>query len=213
MKRLPGVVLVVLCTLWPAGSQAQGLAASTPWSFGFGIGTFDPRDDTGRLKNQSGQYSLTFDASYRRSNYLSFGFDIFANDQRIDTPPTVTAPFLGTVDGRANIAGGGINAVAKLCFQVGRIEPYVGAVVGVYFNSMIVTGTVLGLPARAEEKDTGLGEQLLAGVNVRVSDTWLLGFEYRRTFLRADFGRLSSGEVDLGGNSYLLTMRWSPRTR
>jgi opacity protein-like surface antigen len=213
MKNGAKVVLAVIFGLLSSGAWAQPETAKKPWSFGFGAGSFVPQDGTGQLRNQSGQYSLAFDASFRRSRYLSFGFDIFANDQRIDTPSTVTAPIFGTVDDRAHIAGGGFSAVAKLGLPVGRLEPYVGAGIGLYFNSMIVTGSVLGLPARAEEKDTGIGEQLLAGMSFRTSDEWLLGFEYRRTFLKAEFGPLTHGEVDLGGNSYLLTMRWSPRTR
>jgi outer membrane protein W len=213
MKNIAKVagILALAMTSW--GAHAQQEVTSSPWSFGIGVGGFDPDDGAGRLKNQSGQYALALDANYRYSNYLSFAFDIFASEQRFDTPPTVTAPFFGTVDGRARISGGGFNAVAKFGIPVGRMEPYVGAALGLYFNSMIVTGSVLGLPARAEVHDSGLGEQLLAGVNFRIADYWALGVEYRRTFLKADFGSLSDGEVDIGGNSVMATLRFGAGPR
>lgn len=206
MKNVAWVVLVLLLPSLPCSAQATGDAGT--WSFGLGLGGFDPDDGTGQLKNQSGQYALAFDAAYRYTEYVSFGFDIFANEQRFDTPSAITAPFFGTVDGRSRISGGGFNAVAKLGLPLGRLEPYVGAAVGLYFNSMIVTGSVFGLPAQAEEQDSGLGEQLLAGFNYRVADRWSLGVEYRHTFLEADFGLLSGGKVDLGGGSIMATARF-----
>ena len=208
MKGIAKFAWLLLLAMMSCGAHAQQAVKSLPWSFGVGVGGFDPDDGAGQLKNQSGQYSLALDATYRYSNYLSFAFDIFANEQRFDTPPTVTAPFFGTVDGRARISGGGFNAVAKFGIPMGRMEPYVGAALGLYFNSMIVTGSVFGLPARAEEQDSGLGEQFLAGVNFRIADYWALGVEYRRTFLKADFGSLSDGEVDIGGDSVMATLRY-----
>jgi hypothetical protein len=163
MKSIATVAWILLLATMSCGVHAQQEVKNLPWSFGIGVGGFDPDDGTGRLKNQSGQYALALDATYRYSNCLSFAFDVFASEQRFDTPPTVTAPFFGTVDGRARISGGGFNAVAKFGIPVGRMEPYVGAALGLYFNSMIVTGSVLGLPARAEEQDSDLGEQFLAG--------------------------------------------------
>jgi opacity protein-like surface antigen len=209
MKQVAITLLVLLLAPVSGATLAQQEAgAAKPWSFGIGLGGFDPDDGSGQLKNQSGQYSLFLDVAYRYSENVRFAFDMFADEQRFDTPATVIAPFLGTLDGRARVSGGGFNAVAKFGMPMGRFEPYVGAAVGLYFNSMIVTGSVLGLPARAEEDDSGIGEQLLAGVNVRVSGNWSLGFEFRRTFLKADFGPLTDGEVDIGGDSYLLTARF-----
>lgn len=206
MKDAALVVLMLL--LVPLSCNAQATGDAGAWSFGLGVGGFDPVDGTGQLKNQSGQYALTLDATFRYTEYVSFGFDIFANEQRFDTPSAITAPLFGTVDGRSRISGGGLNAVAKLGLPLGRLEPYVGAAVGLYFNSMVVTGSIFGLPARAEEQDSGLGEQLLAGFNYRVADSWSLGVEYRHTYLKADFGQLTGGEVDVGGDSIMATVRF-----
>lgn len=206
MKDAALVVLMLL--LAPLSCSAQATGGAGPWSFGLGLGGFAPDDDTGKLESQSGQYALTLDVAYRYTEYVSFGFDMFVNEQRFDTPPGIAAPLFGTVDGRSRISGGGFSAVAKLGLPLGRLEPYVGAAVGLYFNSMIVTGSVFGLPARAEEQDSGVGEQLLAGFNYRVTDRWSLGAEYRHTFLDADFGLLSSGKVDLGGDSIMATARF-----
>lgn len=207
MRSVPLVAFLLMLTPLSCLAQApQAEGGEGPWSFGFGLGGFDAQDGTGTLQNQSGQYSLMFDATYRYTEYASFEFDVFGTEQRFDTPPGVYA-ILGTVDGRSTIFVGGVNAVAKFGIPMGGVEPYVGAGIGLYFSSLLVTGSLLGAAAEAEEEDWGLGQQLLAGLNFRVSERWWLGVEYRRTFLEANFGLLGGGEVDIGGDSIMATVR------
>lgn len=206
MRNVALVAFMLMLAPLPCRAQApQDEGEAGPWSFGFAIGGFDAEDSTGKLQNQSGQYSLMFDAAYRYSEYLSFGFDTFASEQRFDTLPSTYA-LLGNVDGRSTIFVGGVNAVAKFGIPMGWVEPYVGAAIGLYFSTVLVTGSLVG-NLEAEEEDWGPAEQLMAGLNFRVSERWSLGVEYRHTYLKADFGQLTGGEVDVGGDSIMATVR------
>jgi hypothetical protein len=184
------------------------LATAPNWYASVGAGTFDPEPTPGQLENKDGDYSFMMNLGYRYSRYLRLEFDLWAYEQDVDTPPTVAPPLLGTVDPRADIAGGGLSAVAKLGLPIEPFEPYVGAGAGVFFSTMRVTGTVIGLPAQREEDDTGIGSQLLAGVDLALSRQWSAGIEYRRVFLKASFADLTPGEVDIGGIGWMLTARW-----
>ena len=91
-----------------------------------------------------------------------------------------------------------------------RIEPYVGAGGGVFYSTLNVTGNLLGTTANLDETDTSLGSVLLAGVNYQMWQNWALGVEYRRVSVKANFGSVIPGDVEVGGNSVMATLRWSP---
>jgi opacity protein-like surface antigen len=147
---------------------------------------------------------------YRVSKNLSFEVDAWGADQRIDTPATISAPFLGTVDSRARISTAAISAIAKLSFPIDRFEPYVGAGGGLFYSKLHITGTVLGAPASVDETDTNFGGLVLGGVNFQISKNWAVGAEFRRVAVKANFGNVIPGDVEVGGNSLMAMLRWSP---
>jgi opacity protein-like surface antigen len=210
-RILKASAVILLAVSMPALAQDE-VALDQKWYGGFGAGGFSPKDNSGILQEQSGQYTLSFQIGYRYSENISFELDTVAHDQRVDTPASITPPFLGTVDGRTHIYGGGFSGVVKFSVPLGHLVPYIGGGVGMYFATMNVTGTVLGLETSAEANETVPFEQVLAGADYWFSDRWALGIEYRRAFIEANFGGFTNGDVQLGGDSVLLTVKFSPRT-
>jgi len=207
-------IALVLMASWSCVGAAEGQPTADPgtkgpWLFSFGLGGFAPSASE-ELKNQSGQYSAMMGGEYRYSKNLSFDVDLWAADQRVDTPSNVVAPFFGTVDGRSTISTGAISVVAKLVWPIGRFEPYVGAGGGLFFSKLYITGSVFGVPASHEETDTSLGGLLLGGVDFWVAQNWAVGAEFRHVSVKANFGGVIPGDVNVGGNSVMATLRWSP---
>ncbi len=186
----------------PADSDTAGR-----WFVSLGGGNFKP-DTGGEIGGRSGQSALALDLGYAYNEYLSAALDISDSVQRYDTPSNIVPPLLGTINGRIGLGTSGLSIVGKAGYPLGAFRPYVGAGVGLFFSEARLSGSILGgLPASREEKDSGLGELLLLGADLRLSNTWLLGVEYRQIFLKGDFGDLSNGEVDLGGSSVMAVLR------
>jgi hypothetical protein len=61
----------------------------------------------------------------------------------------------------------------------------------------------------AEAEDHCLGFQGVAGLDFRVGERRRLGFEYRRLKLDVDFGELSGGSLNVGGDAFLIVYRKS----
>ena len=214
MRNYRFCIALVLMASWSCAVGAEGqstadLGTKGPWLFSFGLGGFSPASSE-ELKNQSGQYSVLVGGEYRYSKNLSFDVDLWAADQRIDTPSNVVAPFFGTVDGRATISTGAISFVAKLVWPMDRFEPYIGAGGGLFFSRLYISGSVFGMPASHEETDTSLGGLLLGGVDIWVAQNWAIGAEFRHVSVKANFGNVIPGDVNVGGNSVMATLHWRP---
>ena len=81
--------------------------------------------------------------------------------------------------------------------------------IGIFFSEAYLSGTMMGLPASMKQDDSALGTTVLAGLDVRLAENWSLGAEYRKIFLKSNFGVLSYHEdVDVGGDSLMLVVRW-----
>lgn len=213
MNTIRTVLLFLGFATLPLTGIAEDAVGPSPasgryWVVSLGLGSFNP-DGEGRLQNRSGQYALAIDVSHQFNPHFAFAFDIWAARQRYDTPATVMPPFLGTVDGRAELNTGGMSVIAKLGYPLGSIEPYAGAGIGYFLTEAYVSGAALGLPAEYREDDWELGKTLLAGIDARIGNNWSLGIQYRKTYLKGNFGALSYyEEVDVGGDSLLLMGRW-----
>ena len=213
MNTIRTALLFLLFAALPLTGIAEDATGLSPesgrhWVVSVGLGSFDP-DREGRLQSRSGQYAVTFDVSRQFNRYFALAFDIWAAGQRYDTPATVMPPFLGTVDGRAELNTGGMSVIGKLGYPLGSIEPYAGAGIGYFLTEAYVSGSALGLPAEYREDDWELGKTLLAGIDARIGDNWSLGIQYRKMYLKGNFGALSYYEkVDVGGDSWMLLVRW-----
>lgn len=200
-------IIAVLLTGVAAIAQAGQNAG---WYGGIGAGQFEPKDSPGRLTHGEGEGALMLDLGYRKSRYLRFELDAPFTEQDVDTPAGVSAGIFSTVRPRSDLSTVGVGGVVKFGYPYGRIEPYAGVGAGIYFSQLTVSGTLLGASATHEEEDTNLGEQLLAGLDIHMTDHWSVGAEFRRVYLKANFGELTNGKADIGGGTVLLTLRWLP---
>ncbi len=192
-----------------AMAAAPASAADTvPLYVSVGVGSFDPEGSSALATNRDGDFAIAAALGYQRSRYLSLELDVIYLEQEFDTPPGIPSGGFVTVDERADLTVSGMAAVVKLGHPIGPLRPYVGLGAGIYISQLTVFGTVFGLPAWHEEDDTHVGYQWLAGVSLPVGERWSIGAEFRRTELRADFGALTGGKLDTGGDSLLLTVRW-----
>jgi opacity protein-like surface antigen len=195
-----------------AGAEEQEAAdpgTISPWYLSAGLGGYWPTTSD-QLKNQSGQYSIMVGGGYRALKYLSIDVDVWDAGQRVDTPARIVPPLLGIADSRATINTSAISVVAKLGWPMDRFEPYVGAGGGLFYSKIFVTGSALGTWTSLVETDTSWGGLVLGGVNIRLSQNWAVGAEVRRVTVKANFGSVIPGDVDVGGNSVMATLRWSP---
>jgi outer membrane protein W len=206
---------LVLMVSWScvAGAEEQetaGLGTTGPWYVSAGLGGYWPTSSD-QLKNQSGQVSIMIGGGYRVTKNLSFDVDVWDGEQHVDTPATIGSPFLGTVDSRSTISTSAISVVAKLGWPIDRFEPYVGAGGGLFYSKFYVTGSALGASTALVETDTNWGGLLLGGVNFRITQNWAVGAEFRRVSVKANFGAvIPGGDVEVGGDSLMATLRWSP---
>jgi len=149
-------------------------------------------------------------AGYQFSKYFSVDVDVWSTEQRIDTPATIVAPTLGSPDSRASINTSALSVIAKFGWPIGGFEPYIGAGGGVFYSRLYVSGTVLGASASLEETDTNFGGLVLGGVKYRFSPGWAVGAEFRRASVKANFGSVIPGDANVGGNSAMATLSWTP---
>ena len=194
------VFLAFWVSMTPAAAEEAGSA--TP-KLGLGLGGFLPKDNA-VLVNRSGGLTFSFDAIVKRTPWHSIGFDFFSFYSRFDTPSHLQSPLFGTLDSRASLTGGGFSASSRAHLPVGRIELHAGAGIGVFFSRLRVSGATFGLPGSSEQRSTDIGWQLMAGFSHHALPRRSWGLEWRYLNVQADFGTLTNGSVQIGGQSVML---------
>lgn len=206
----PLLLLFALAAL-PLEAAAQSANMFAPervgrWYLSGGLGGY-AEESNPQLANQDGDFGLAISGGYRLSPHVAIEADAMLTHQDFDTPTTIPAPFLGTVDSRSDLYTNGLGVLAKFILPLDRVELYAGAGIGFYATTLRVEGTVLGVPAELEDDDTDVGYQAVAGADFFVSRHVSVGFEYRRFKLDANFGALIPGTLDMGGDLYMATVR------
>ena len=176
------------------------------WYMSGAVGAFNEETNP-QLANQDGQFGVAISGGYRFSPHVALEIDGLFASQRIDTPATIPGSALGTVDGRASLYSGGLGGLVKFILPLDRVELYVGGGLGVYTTTLLVEGDLLGAHTQLTEYDTDVGFQAVAGADFYVSRHVSLGLEYRRLELDANLGTLIPGDLDMGGDFFLATVR------
>lgn len=176
------------------------------WYLSGAVGAFNEETNS-QLVNQDGQFGLAIGGGYRLSPHVALEIDGLFASQRIDRPTTISAPALGTPDGRASLYSGGIGGLVKFILPLDRVELYVGGGLGVYTTTLLVEGSLMGAHTELTENDTDVGFQAVAGADFFVSRRVSVGMEYRRLKLDANLGALIPGDLDMGGDLLFATVR------
>lgn len=171
-----------------------------PYVYG-ALASFSTERNSG-LDNPSGRYGWSLAIGARRSRHWAWELEYLQTEQRADTPPGLLGggPFVGTAR-QADISSFGLAGNLRLIYPLGRFEPYAGAGIGYFRTELTALQSVAFFPFPGEVKrsDSGIGTQLLAGVQYQSAGGALWGFQYRRLDLDAQFGPEVPGTVKVGG--------------
>jgi hypothetical protein len=100
-----------------------------------------------------------------------------------------------------------VNGNARAFYEFSGGTLYAGGGIGMFWSDLTITGSIFGFPATRTETDMSLGQQLIAGGELAISKESRLGVEFRKVFLKANFGELTNGSVDVGGRYLALAYR------
>jgi Outer membrane protein beta-barrel domain len=200
MRRAIGLLVAAAFSALPA--QAQEPAGSGPvasrgvaWSFGsFQPATSEP-NSTGR------GYALGIAAQLQRPSGLRYALEMTLYGANYATPAGLNCGLFCSVDREMSLTVLGVGAGIAHGLRLGAADLYAGAGAGLYFSTLEARQFAFGLPADGiKERDLDVGVDLRAGVLFDLGERSGLGIEYRRLWLRGDFGVLSNGgSMPIGG--------------
>ncbi|MEW6646106.1 MAG: hypothetical protein AB1450_02775 [Pseudomonadota bacterium] len=193
---------MALCIL--AGTTPMAHATSDD-SYVFRIGKFEATDTTPPPKHTGVALGLGFER--RQDSGLRYGIEVTANFSDYATPGTVYGGPFTVIDDTMMLTTVGVAGTLAQAYSTAAVDLYAGGSAGLYYANMRAHGSTLGFPGTHDERDTGLGFSLFAGLEFPLGSESHLGLEVRRLFLDADFGPLSNGEMAIGGTAVLLSYR------
>lgn len=169
-------------------------------------GDFDGEETTGQLENEGRSFGFVAGIGVRPWQYFALEAEFAGYTAKYNSPPLPVSPGV-SIDSRMRVTSAGVVGNAKAFYEFGRATVYAGAGLGIFGAQAELTGTLFGFTADRTEEDTEIGYQLIAGGDVAIAERSRLGIEYRRLYLEADFGDLSRGKADIGGDYFALTFR------
>lgn len=188
-----------LCT--PGIGMAQSNSAESRvghWYIGGGFGAYSEEDNP-QFSNQDAGAAVFFSGGYRASPNIAIEADALLWDQDFTAPATIP-----NAQGRADLVSTGASAVIKLIAPIGVFDLYAGGGLGFYATNLNVE---VGSGAEIDETETDLGYQLLVGTDIYVSRKLSVGLEYRWLNLETSFNPYVTGDVDAGGQFFLMNVR------
>lgn len=205
MQTMIHRTVVGLAALASLGVPVIGLAQSSNaesrvghWYIGGGFGAYS-EEDNAQLANQDAGAAMFFSGGYRASPNVAIEADALLWNQDFTAPATIPG-----AQGRADLVSTGASAVIKFIAPLGALDLYAGGGLGFYATNLNVE---VGSGAEIDETETDLGYQLLVGADVYVSRKISVGLEYRWLNLETGFEPYVTGEVDAGGQFFLMNVR------
>lgn len=119
----------------------------------------------------------------------------------------------GTENNVIQAGGLGLSVSGIYNYHQNNFHGYIGAGVGLFATGILVTEPGSGLlTSEGAPSDKLLpGYHVMTGASFRVRGNHKIGLEIKHRILKADFGRYTNGDVDLGGTYFLLMYRHSRR--
>jgi len=204
-KWMATLAVVIMLSGWASGSVAEEAGTPSRRSYVSALlGNFEGPAEIGDFGRESG---------WRSDNGVFLGFGLGGEVSRYCSVELElvgwNAGYRRRGEGQSRsftIVSETGSLVFKLALPIGPLRPYLGGAAGVS-NS----GLRLDESRTDSKKDRGICYQLLAGTDFLFLRRQSLGVEFRKTFLRADFGQVTGGEHSIGGNVLALAYRyWYP---
>lgn len=201
----------------PVAQLQPDMAASSARFYAFGGLAALYADENSQLQGESGSpINLIAGGGYRFSPNLAAELNILVAFRTLDTPPTARPPAgtyaAGTLD--SSIWTVGIAATLKYRFIAGRSAPYIGGGVGYYSSNFLTTSEAIGCAQncddtgpRVEARSNDVGAHVVGGLDYHFTAKDVLGMEIRYLKLKADFGAMAPGDMDVGGTFFWIGYR------
>lgn len=191
-------------------AQAQSKPAAAPSSGFYVFGGFAKlfAEKNSQLTGERASPAVIVGGGYLVTPSLAVEVNLLAVGREVDTPSTAQPP-AGTFQPgslESDMATGGIAATVKYRIPVQQFVPYVGGGLGAYGTTFLTTSDSLGCTndcnnngPRVEKRSGDIGIHALAGLDYHVVPHHVVSGELRYLKLRADFGDIVPGKVDVGG--------------
>jgi opacity protein-like surface antigen len=194
-------------------AHAAGFRPHLVWTLR--LGNYDPPEREGQLVQAD--LPLTFAAAcgYQFSPHLEVGGEGTGFGAIYDGPHLPDSPN-GSFSDERPLSNWGLGATARGLYPLRWFKPY--AEVGVGYSTTTVSADVneyVGFwpfifSKKVGTRDvtvSGLAPHVALGADLSVSKHVPIGAEYRRMWLRGDFGALSNGEVVVAESFYSVVIR------
>lgn len=195
-----GVIVAAVLALAVAApaAAAEPVAGGGPWLSVTG-GVFSGEETTGRLEDEGTGPAFALTGGYRFLRYTSVeaGLELWWRSYSTRTVAD-GGPFVA-LDSRMDVDSLAIPVGLRVQAPLGPLEPFAAIGVDLVWSQLTLTGSTFGLPVERTERDFGAGWHWAVGTDLRVTEPLRLVFEYRRVALDGDFGDLTGGSVELGG--------------
>jgi len=201
----------------PVAQPGSDKAASSTGFYAFGGFAALYADQNSQLQGESGSpINLIAGGGYRLSPSLAAELNILLAFRTLDTPQTARPPAgtyaSGTLD--SSMWTSGIAATIKYRFTVDRIAPYIGGGVGYYSTKFLTTSEATGCVnhcgdtgPRVDARSNDVGAHVVGGADYHFTAKDVLAVEIRYLKLKADFGDIVPGDVNVGGTFFWMGYR------
>jgi opacity protein-like surface antigen len=207
MRRILAAIPLFMFALGSfATEELPAIRESKELGFTFSLGSLQT-DLAPELSGGGSGLFLGFTMDWEIRPHLMGSLDVVDTIMDYDLPIDLGYP----AEDEANTNTFWIGFLLRGVVSVKRVDLYAGAGPALGFSRASVGSTSCFIlcsgESLASENDWGFGLQGVAGLDVRLGERSRLGLEYRRMRLDVDFGSLSSGEINVGGDAFLLVYR------
>jgi hypothetical protein len=206
----PALALLLALVLSPAveaarakRSDPEGPAKKTKWSYSYAdLGYFGGRAERSDLEGNNAGVSIGGGYGRRLNRYLAWEFDTLWSARLYETPSNIA---FATSQTMLNNTSFMLNARAIAPFW--KLEPWIGYGFGLIITAVdIQSSLVVGASAYSDE-EIGFASCWRAGLDFMYTRRGRLGVEIRDVDSQANFGGITQGDADVGGQLILFVVK------
>jgi opacity protein-like surface antigen len=160
---------------------------------------FMAADDESKLGDDDSAGTLIVDYEYRPHQNFAVGGELGFYG-RVYEPDTAPGGFFTDPDNEIQVGTAGWVGTFRGILPLGNIDLYGGVGLGLFYSQVSITGKTNNISGTFYKSDTNLGYLMMLGVDIGIAKHHRINVEFRKLFLEGDFGALSGGDVDIGGD-------------